>query len=112
MADGRDHIEEVHTILVDLVSRLEEQKGNYPDDKLDELQKNLQAAQTHLRSCRKKVWLRSKEGTEMAQKGLEYAQKLQKGYDQPAVAVDAAQNLAAQLESLARLIASKSQVLT
>ena len=112
MADGRNHIEEVHTILFDLVSRLEEQKGSYPDDKLAELQKYLQAAQNHVRSCRKKVWLRSKEGTEMAQKCLEYAQELQSGYDQSSVAVGAAQNLMAQLESLARLVASKSQVLT
>jgi hypothetical protein len=112
MADGREHIEDSYAIILDVASRLDGQKGSYSDDEFAELGRYVEAAQKWVGLCRKKVWLRGSEGTERAQKCLGSAQKLQAGLDQPSVAVDAAGDLAAQLESLARVIATKSQVLT
>lgn len=112
MADGREHIENIHITLVDLANQLEEQKGRFSDTEFAELTKNLLASQNSVRMCRGKVWLRSKEGTEITQKCLESVQNLRGELGQPSAAIGTAKNLAEQLEALARLIASKSQVLT
>lgn len=112
MADGRDLMEEVRQIIMDLSAKTGDLEGTYPEATLEELKSYLEEADKWVKLCRKKVWLRGLEGTEKAQACLDTANKLQDSWDQPAVAVEAAADLASKLDSLARLIATKSQVLT
>jgi len=112
MADGRDLMEEVREIIMDLSSKTDDLEATYPESTLAELKSYLEEADKWVKLCRKKVWLRGLEGTEKAQACLDTANKLQDSWEQPAVAVEAAADLASKLDSLARLIATKSQVLT
>lgn len=112
MADGRDIIEEVRLIIMDLSGKTGDLEATYPESTLEELKSYLEEADKWVKLCRKKVWLRGLEGTEKAQACLDVANRLQDSLDQPGVAVDAAADLAGKLDSLARLIATKAQVLT
>ncbi|MGC8826509.1 MAG: hypothetical protein ACP5TV_05830 [Anaerolineae bacterium] len=112
MADGRDLIEETVVIIGQLVERLPAVKPQYSDEEFKELESYLESASKWVASCRKKVWLRGKEGTDMAQKCLDAAKHLQEVLDKPAAALETAADLTYQLENLARVIATKSQVMT
>jgi hypothetical protein len=105
MADGRDIIEEVLEALSQVKSRIPEQSNAYSADEAAELKDILESASKWIQQCRKKIWLRGKEGTDMAQGCLD-------GLAAPEVAMEAASDLAYRLESLARLLSTKSQVLT
>ena len=112
MADGRQHIEDARTIILEVAAKLDGLKDSISADEYAEFELYMTDAQKWVNMCRRKVWLRGKEGTDKAQRCLDTAQDLQASLDQPAVAVDAAGDLSAQLESLARILATKSQTLT
>ncbi len=112
MADGRDLIEETVALIGQIAEQLPAVKSHYSDAEYEELQSYLESAGKWADSCRKKVWLRGKEGTDMAQQCLNAARELQGSLDKPAVALEAAASLSFQLENLARVIATKSQVMT
>lgn len=112
VADGRDLIEETVVIIGQLVEKLPAVKPHYSDEEFKELESYLESAGKWVAACRKKVWLRGKEGTDMAQKCLDVAKHLQEVLDKPAAALETAADLAYQLENLARVIATKSQVMT
>lgn len=112
MADGRQHIEDTRTIILEVAAGLDGFKGTMSADEFAEFEIYMTDAQKWVKMCRRKVWLRGKEGTDKAQRCLDTAQELQASLDQPAQAVDAAGDLSALLESLARILATKSQTLT
>ena len=112
MADGRQIIEDTRTIILDVANQKDGLKDTFSDSQFTEFEHYVNEAQKWVGMCRRKVWLRGKEGTDRAQRCLDSAQALQSSLDQPAVAVDAAGDLSAQLESLARIVSTKSQTLT
>jgi hypothetical protein len=112
MADGRQHIEDTYAIISDVASRFDGWKDNLSGDDLAEFEMYLESAQKWVKLCRGKVWLRGKEGTDRAQECLDAARKLQSSLDEPAAAIDAVADTSMRLESLARVVATKSQVMT
>lgn len=112
MADGRDLIEETVAILGQIVEQLPAVKPHYSAEEFEELGSYLEGAQKWANACRKKVWLRGKEGTDMAQACLDAAKRLLEILGRPAEALEAAADLSFRLENLARVIATKSQIMT
>ena len=112
MTDGRQLIEDTRSIVLAVCAGLDGRKDTFSDEELAEFQMYLESAQKWVKLCRKKVWLRSREGSERAQRCLDAANKLQASLDQPTAAIDAAADVSTRLESLARVISTKSQVLT
>ncbi|OQB24653.1 MAG: hypothetical protein BWY10_02597 [Chloroflexi bacterium ADurb.Bin180] len=112
MADGRELIEEVVAVLGELPERVGAVEGPYTADQRAELDEILESANKWAGMCRKKQWLRGAEGTGMAQGCLDAARRLRGSLDQPTVAIEHAADVAAQLERLARLLATKSTVMT
>jgi hypothetical protein len=112
MADGRDVIEQVNDLLPDFPGKTEGLGVIYTADELAELRSYLAGAQKWIALCRRKVWLRGHEGTHMAQGCLDAAGRLQGSLERPDQALEAAADLSFRLEALARIISTKSQVLT
>lgn len=112
MADGRDLIEQIVVILGKLPGQMEGVAGSYSDDQREELDEILASANKWVGMCRRKQWLRGMEGTKMAQGCLDAAQRMQASLADPATAIDEAASLASQSETLARLVATKSTVMT
>lgn len=112
MADGRESIEQIIVILGQVPAQVEPVAGVYSADQRTELDEILESATKWAGMCRKKQWLRGLEGTSMAQGCLDAAQRLQVSLGEPAVAIDDAADLSSQLERLARLVATKSTVMT
>lgn len=112
MADGREIIEEIITLLNEISEKKEGVKDKYSAQDLEDLEASLASAQKWAAFCRRKVWLRGKEGTDMAQGCLDATKELAEVLDMPAKALEAAANAAYLLESLARVVATKSQVMT
>jgi len=112
MTDGRQLIEDTRAIILEIAAGLDSLKEPFSDDEFAEFEMYLESAQKWVKLCRKKVWLRGKEGTDMAQGCLEAAERLQASLDDPEAAIDAMAEVSSKLESLARVISTKSQVLT
>ena len=112
MADGRELIEQAYQIITELASKGDSLVKDLADDQADEFKTEMDAAVKWVKLCRDKVWLRGKQGTDMAQEGLESANRLKAAIADPAAMVEAVADLSLRLETLARLIASKVQVLT
>ena len=112
MADGRQHIEDTYTIIQKASGRIGDLEDTYSADELAELQIYLESAEKWVKLCRRKVWLRGQEGTAMAQGCLDSANRLEIALDDPEAGVDTMAELSAKLESLARVLSTKSQVLT
>jgi hypothetical protein len=112
VADGRDLIEEAYALLTQVKGKAEELKAGYSADEFTELSEILQGADKWVGLCRRKIWLRGKEGTDLAQGCLDVAKQLAAAMARPTEAIEAAADLSARSESLARLISTKSQVLT
>lgn len=112
MADGRDHIEDTNTIIQEVAEQLGELGDTYSADQLDEFETYLESAQKWVKLCRRKVWLRGQEGTAMAQGCLDSANQLQAAIKEPDEAIEALADVSYKLESLARVLSTKSQVLT
>ena len=112
VADGRQHIEDTTAIIEEVSARLGDLKDGYSADQLAELEMYLESAQKWVKLCRRKVWLRGQEGTAMAQGCLDSANQLQAAMKEPDDAIEAVAELSYKLESLARVLSTKSQVLT
>lgn len=112
MADGRDHIEDTNTIVQEVTGQLGALGDTYSADQLDEFEMYLESAQKWVKLCRRKVWLRGQEGTAMAQGCLDSATQLQAAIKEPDEAIEALADVSYRLESLARVLSTKSQVLT
>lgn len=112
MANGMEIIEQVHGIIDEQGQALDGLRGTFPDEALAQFTATMESAAKWVKLCRRKVWLRGKQGTEMAQGCLDAANRLIAAMDNPAAANEAAADLAGRLEELARLLATKVQVLT
>lgn len=112
MADGRQHIEDTRTIILETAAGLDNLEDSYSEEEFAEFEEYLEDAQKWVQMCRRKVWLRGQEGTAMAQGCLDAANQLQAHINEPSIAVEALADLSFKLESLARVLATKSQVLT
>lgn len=112
MADGREYIEQIVAILGELPPQVDAVADSYSEDQRVELDEILEGAVKWVGMCRKKQWLRGVEGTGMAQGCLEAARRLQSSLADPPTAIDEAADLTSQLETLARLVATKSTVMT
>ncbi len=112
MADGRQLIEDTRAVILEVANGCDALRDTFTDEEIAEFEVYLEAAQKWVKLCRRKVWLRSQEGTEMAQRCLDAARRLQTSLGDPPAAVDAMAEVSSNLESLARVIATKSQVLT
>lgn len=108
MSDGRQTINETYKIIKEVSEELEGQKDHHSED----LKKDVGVCLKWVQKCQNKVWLRSKEGTELAQGCKDEAVKLKKHLADSSIALEAALDLSMQLESLAKIIASKATVLT
>ena len=108
MNDGRQIINETYKIIKEVSGELEGQRDNHFKD----LNKDIGVCLKWAQKCQNKVWLRSKEGTDLAQGCKDEAEKLKKHLTDGSVALEAALDLSMQLESLAKIIASKATVLT
>jgi hypothetical protein len=120
MADGRELIEETYQIIINLTGNVGNIVNGLSADEAVEFKSELEAAMKWVKLCRDKVWLRGKQGTDMAQDCLDSAKRLEviavsnssgEAADAGA-AVEGVADLSLRLETLARLIASKVQVLT
>jgi hypothetical protein len=112
VADGRQHIEDTYDVIQEVSDQIGDLKDNYSADEFAELEIYLESAQKWVKLCRRKVWLRGQEGTAMAQGCLDSANRLETALDDPAAGIDTMAELSAKLESLARVLSTKSQVLT
>jgi hypothetical protein len=108
MNDGRQIINETYKIIKEVIGELEGQRDNH----FEELNKDVGVCLKWAQKCQNKVWLRSKEGTDLAQGCKDEAEKLKKHLNDGSVAIEAALDLSMQLESLAKIIANKATVLT
>lgn len=111
MADGRQHIEDTRTIILEVAGGLDGYKNTMSEDQFAEFELYTESAQKWVKLCRRKVWLRGQEGTAVAQRCLNSANELRTAND-PETAIEAMAEVSAKLESLARLLSTKSQVLT
>lgn len=112
MSDGRQIIDETYQIIKGIAEQLGEKKQNFADDVFAKLEGNVGASLTWAKKCRNSVWLRSKEGTDLAAGCQESANLLKESLSDPTAATDAAISLLSKLDSLARIIATKASVMT
>lgn len=112
MADGRQIIEEVNSLVVDLSKRMAEPDFGFPMEAFTEFKRSVESSAKWVALCRRKVWLRSVEGTSLAQGCLDAANRLHAGLGDPPVAGEAAAVLACRLEALAREIENNAQIIT
>ena len=112
MADGREIIEEAYKIITGISHGLGELKGIYSEEAFAEFEESIGSCVKWAKLCRNKVWLRTGEGIERAQPCLDAANRLKANVANPDAANDAASDLSSQLETLARIIATKAQVIT
>ncbi len=122
MADGRQLIEETYRVTMDVYDGLADQKATYQkatyqkatytEEALAELEGAMASCVKWAKLCRGKVWLRTGEGAALAEGCLASARELEANLGQPGPAIEAALTLSGQLEALAKIIATKSQVIT
>ena len=112
MADGRELIEQAYQIITELASKGDGLVKGFTPDQAEEFKAEMEAAVKWVKLCRDKVWLRGKQGTDMARECLDSANRLKAELANAPAAVEAVADLSLRLETLARLIASKVQVLT
>jgi hypothetical protein len=112
MADGRDLIEEAYNIIKETSDALPNFKASFRAEAFAEFEGVVGSALKWVKLCRGKVWLRGHEGTALAQDCLEAAQHFKAALNDPSAAIEAVGDLSSQLEQLAKIIATKVQVLT
>ncbi len=112
MSDGRQIIDEVYRVVKGISEKMETKKSIYPDDVFASTTQDVEASLTWAKKCRNKVWLRSKEGTDLAAGCLNAANGLKEKLDDTSSAPGAASELLIKLETLAKIIATKASVMT
>ena len=112
VADGRESIEDAYKIITSAADGLGDLKGRYSKEAFAEFEASIGSCQKWVKLCRNKVWLRTGEGIDRAQSCLEAAQRMQADLNNPAAANEAAADLSSQLETLARIISTKAQIIT
>lgn len=85
MDDGRELIKEAYGIINSINEGLAEIKSNFAGDDFGTFASAIKNGLDWAKKCQNKVWLRSKEGTEMASVVLEAARRLQDNLNTPQV---------------------------
>ena len=111
MSDGREIIDEAYKLVKGIAESLEAFKESYSAEHYTELSESISGSVDWAKKCRNKVWLRSKEGTDLAQGCLDAAAALNESLGKSA-SLDEAASLNYKLESLAKIIATKASVMT
>lgn len=112
MDDGRVIIDETYKIIKGIADNLEEKKGSFAESAFASLKKDVEDSLSWAKKCRNKVWLRSKEGTDMAQGCFDAANALKEKLDNAVTLSDESFALVLKLENLAKIIATKASVMT
>lgn len=111
MSDGREIIDETYKLVKGTLESLEGFKESYSEEHYAELLETITGSVEWAKKCRNKVWLRSKEGTDLAQGCLNAAVALNEVMGK-SESLDGAASLNYKLESLAKVIATKASVMT
>ncbi|MBW8382511.1 MAG: hypothetical protein K0M69_08345 [Youngiibacter sp.] len=111
MSDGREIIDETYKLIKGIAESLDGSKESYSDENYAELSETISSSVDWAKKCRNKVWLRSKEGTDLAQGCFDSASALKEEIGSTA-ALEGAASLNYKLESLAKIIATKASVMT
>jgi len=112
MSDGRDIMKETYKIIKKISAEFDSKKGDFSDEKFETIKKELEESLKWAKKNRNSVWLRTAEGTGLAQGCLDEAEKLQEVIDEEKKAADKVLDLKIKLESLAKIIATKASVMT
>ncbi len=112
MSDGRDIMKETYKIIKKISAEFDSKKEDFSDEKFESTKKELEESLKWAKKNRNSVWLRTAEGTGLAQGCLDEAEKLQEVVDDEKKAADKALDLKIKLESLAKIIATKASVMT
>lgn len=112
MSDGRDIMKETYKIIKKISGEIDSKKGNYSDEKFETIKKELEESLNWAKKNRNSVWLRTAEGTGLAQGCLDEAKILEENIDDEKEAVGKTLDLKIKLESLAKIIATKASVMT
>jgi len=112
MSDGRDIINQAYKTVREISKNVEESKKNFSDKESEDFENEVKECVDWAKKCRNKVWLRSKEGTDLAQGCLEAVLDIEKNLKNGEAAVTAAETANFKLESLAKVIATKASVMT
>jgi hypothetical protein len=112
MSDGRDIMKETYKIIKNLFGEFESKKEDFSDEKYESVKKELEESLKWAKKNRNSVWLRTAEGTGLAQGCLEEVKKLEEKIDDEKEAANKALDLKIKLESLAKIIATKASVMT
>lgn len=112
MSDGRDIINQAYSTLKEIADVMDLAKENFSDKNFQEYKKEFDESLAWAKKCRNKVWLRSKEGTDLAQGCLDAINELKENTDDENKAVQLSFNVKYKLESLAKIIATKASVMT
>lgn len=112
MDDGRVIIDETYKIIKGIADTLEGKKDNFTEDIFKSLKNDVNESLNWAKKCRNKVWLRSKEGTDLAQGCLDAANQLNNKLENNEVLSNESYALLMKLESLAKIIATKASVMT
>lgn len=112
MSDGREIIAQTYTALKEIASTFDSKKEEFSEKDYRELKKEVDEALIWAKKCRNKVWLRSKEGTDLALGCLNTVKELEESINDGSKASEIAFNIKYKLESLAKIIATKASVMT
>jgi DNA polymerase III sliding clamp (beta) subunit (PCNA family) len=112
MSDGRDIITITYKTVKEISSELDSRREVFTESNFNELKKEVDESLNWAKKCRNKVWLRSKEGTDLAQGCLNVVNELKENMDDGSKAAELAFNLKYKLESLAKIISTKASVMT
>ncbi|MGD9570146.1 MAG: hypothetical protein AB7V48_17860 [Sedimentibacter sp.] len=112
MEDGREIIDQTYKTIKGISETLDDRKENYAEAKFLTLRKEVDESLNWAKKCRNKVWLRSKEGTDLAQGCLDVANVFRSMLDNNETISDESYTLLMKLENLAKIIATKASVMT
>ena len=112
MSDGREIINETYKKIKAIAEDVEARKAEFSESDYQRLEKEVTSSLDWAKKCRNKVWLRSKEGTDLAQGCLDAALTLESGLESKEGFWDASSSLLYKLENLAKIIATKASVMT
>jgi hypothetical protein len=112
MSDGRDIINQAYKTVREISKNLDEVKKNFSEKESENFENEVKECVDWAKKCRNKVWLRSKEGADMAQGCLDAVLEIEKSLDSGGGALSAAEFAKFKLESLAKVIATKASVMT
>ncbi len=112
MSDGRDVINQTYKAVKEISTNMEAVRSKFSDQEFESFKIEITECVTWAKKCRNKVWLRSKEGTDLAQGCLNAVEAIETEIQNGAEGLQAAETAKFKLESLAKVISTKASVMT